>query len=100
MFTAFHQICNFWVNFGMPDKSRTKNWEVPAAHSLAGSAVLVAVEGPSPRRGEGKKILRQHRGGCAASCTREREHLRGEHGRILGGQRRRQQRRADLSLPS
>ena len=44
----------FGVNFGMPQKSRTKTHEIPAAHPLAGGAVLVAVEGPSPERGEGK----------------------------------------------
>ena len=41
----------FGVNFGMPQKSRTKTHEIPAAHPLAGGAVLVAVEGPSPSLG-------------------------------------------------
>ena len=45
----------FGVNFGMPQKSRTKTHEIPAAHPLAGGAVLVAVVGPSPGRGEGKR---------------------------------------------
>ena len=45
----------FGVNFGMPKKSRTKTREFPAAHPLAGGAVLVAVEGPSPGIGGREK---------------------------------------------
>ena len=38
----------------MPEKSRTKTHEIPAAHPLAGGGVLVAVEG---LLGEGKAWL-------------------------------------------
>ena len=59
----------FGVNFGMPQKSRTKTHEIPAAHPLAGGAVLVAVEGPSPGRGEGKKLCRCNAAQAAAQAA-------------------------------
>ena len=50
------KFAEVWVNFGMPDKSQTKKpGEFPAANPLARSGVLMAVVGPSPERGEGKR---------------------------------------------
>ena len=78
----------FGVNFGMPQKSRTKTHEIPAAHPLAGGGVLVAVVGPSPGRGEGKNEDGSARVGTCSQWTSEAETaMRGHEGRAHGRSR-------------